>query len=73
MERHVPEARAGGGDAAYYDKDTSIPEDMARRIPKDVDMVYWDYTHMEPEDYEKLIANHRPLAQPRVCRSRLDL
>ncbi|WP_127594026.1 beta-N-acetylhexosaminidase [Paenibacillus lautus] len=54
-------AAGGGGDAAYYDKGTSIPEDMARRIPKDVDMVYWDYTHMEPEDYEKLIANHRPL------------
>lgn len=54
-------ASGGGGDAAYYAKDTSIPEEMARRIPKDVDMVYWDYTHMEPGDYEKLIANHRPL------------
>ncbi|ANY73355.1 glycoside hydrolase [Paenibacillus ihbetae] len=54
-------ASGGGGDAAYYDKDTSIPEEMARRIPKDVDMVYWDYTHMEPGDYKKLIANHRPL------------
>ncbi|WP_068613266.1 beta-N-acetylhexosaminidase [Paenibacillus tuaregi] len=51
---------SGNGDE-YYDKDISIPEDMAHRIPKDVDMVYWDYTHMEPEDYEKVIANHRPL------------
>ncbi|MEK8129095.1 beta-N-acetylhexosaminidase [Paenibacillus filicis] len=47
--------------AEYYDHDTQIPEEMARRIPKDVDMVYWDYTHMEPEDYEQLIAKHRPL------------
>ncbi|WP_106769290.1 beta-N-acetylhexosaminidase [Paenibacillus faecalis] len=54
-------ASGGGGDAAYYDKETSIPEEMARQIPKDVDMVYWDYVHMEPEDYEKVIANHRPL------------
>lgn len=54
-------ASGGGGDAAYYDKEASIPEEMARQIPKDVDMVYWDYTHMEPEDYEKVIANHRPL------------
>lgn len=45
----------------YYDKDTQIPEEMARRIPKDVDMVYWDYNHMEQEDYENLIAKHRPL------------
>ncbi|RXZ82056.1 beta-N-acetylhexosaminidase [Paenibacillaceae bacterium] len=51
---------SGNGDD-YYNKDTFIPEDMARRIPKDVDMVYWDYNHTEPEDYEKLIANHRPL------------
>lgn len=51
---------SGNGDE-YYDKETSIPEEMARRIPKDVDMVYWDYVHMEPEDYEKVIANHRPL------------
>ncbi|MFX3635988.1 MAG: beta-N-acetylhexosaminidase [Candidatus Pristimantibacillus sp.] len=51
---------SGNGDD-YYDKETAIPEEMARRIPKDVDMVYWDYVHMEAEDYEKVIANHRPL------------
>ncbi|KKO50760.1 beta-N-acetylhexosaminidase [Paenibacillus sp. DMB20] len=51
---------SGNGDD-YYDQATSIPEEMARRVPKDVDMVYWDYVHMEPEDYEKVIANHRPL------------
>lgn len=51
---------SGNGDE-YYDKETAIPEEMARRIPKDVDMVYWDYVHLEAEDYEKVIANHRPL------------
>ncbi|WP_239618132.1 beta-N-acetylhexosaminidase [Cohnella mopanensis] len=50
-----------GTESNYYDKNTSIPEEMARRIPKDVDMVYWDYVHLEPEDYENVIANHRPL------------
>lgn len=52
---------AGGHDGDYYDQSTTIPEEMANRIPKDVDMVYWDYNHMEEEDYEKVIANHRPL------------
>ncbi|AFH62548.2 family 20 glycosylhydrolase [Paenibacillus caseinilyticus] len=47
--------------AEHYDKETQIPESMARRIPKDVDMVYWDYAHQEQEDYELLIAKHRPL------------
>ncbi|NEW08376.1 beta-N-acetylhexosaminidase [Paenibacillus sp. SYP-B3998] len=49
-----------GGDE-YYDEHTQIPEEMARRIPKDVDMVYWDYVHTEREEYENLIAKHRPL------------
>jgi hexosaminidase len=52
---------ASGNGSEYYDEDTNIPEDMARSIPKDVDMVYWDYVHTEQEDYEKLIAKHRPL------------
>ncbi|WP_036648928.1 beta-N-acetylhexosaminidase [Paenibacillus pini] len=45
----------------HYDADTEIPEDMAARIPKDVDMVYWDYVHMEEREYESLIQKHRPL------------
>jgi hexosaminidase len=52
---------ASDNGSEYYDKETKIPEEMARRIPKDIDMVYWDYVHMEPTDYEKLIAKHRPL------------
>ncbi|MFD0590387.1 beta-N-acetylhexosaminidase [Paenibacillus sp. GCM10027627] len=45
----------------YYGHETQIPEEMASRIPKDVDMVYWDYNHVEAADYETLIAKHRPL------------
>lgn len=52
---------ASGNGEDYYNKETSIPEEMARRIPKDVDMVYWDYNHIEAEDYENLIGKHRPL------------
>ncbi|UQZ33380.1 beta-N-acetylhexosaminidase [Paenibacillus sp. PK3_47] len=45
----------------YYDSETQIPEDMANRIPKDMEMVYWDYGHKEAVEYEKQIAKHRPL------------
>ena len=45
----------------YYDSETKIPEEMAQRIPKNVDMVYWDYAHTKPHEYENLIAKHRPL------------
>lgn len=47
--------------AEYYDQDAKISEEMASRIPKDVDMVYWDYYHTEQDDYVKQIAKHRPL------------
>lgn len=52
---------ASADGSEYYDAETAIPEEMAKRIPKDVAMVYWDYVHTEAEEYEKLIANHRPL------------
>ncbi|MCM3038380.1 beta-N-acetylhexosaminidase [Paenibacillus motobuensis] len=45
----------------YYNSEAGIPEEMAKRIPKNVEMVYWDYYHTEMEDYEKQIAKHRPL------------
>ncbi|CAH1058091.1 beta-N-acetylhexosaminidase [Paenibacillus pseudetheri] len=45
----------------YYGHETQIPQEMSNRIPKDVDMVYWDYNHVEEKDYETLIAKHRPL------------
>lgn len=51
----------GGTESDYYNTDTKIPEEMASRIPKDVDMVYWDYVHMEPKHYASVISNHRPL------------
>ncbi|MBB3110838.1 hypothetical protein FHS18_002905 [Paenibacillus phyllosphaerae] len=52
---------ASASGAEHYDQETQIPQEMADRIPKDVDMVYWDYAHQEQEDYAKLIAKHRPL------------
>ncbi|MVP00614.1 beta-N-acetylhexosaminidase [Paenibacillus lutrae] len=52
---------ASGTGSDHYDKSTQIPEEMARRIPKDVDMVYWDYNHTEEEDYLSQIAQHQPL------------
>lgn len=48
-------------DNEHFSHDTKIPEEMASRIPKDVEMVYWDYAHIGEEHYEQLIANHRPL------------
>lgn len=52
---------ASANGAEHFDRNTVIPEEMARQIPSDVDMVYWDYNHFEPEHYEAQLGKHRPL------------
>ncbi|MFE6798236.1 family 20 glycosylhydrolase [Paenibacillus chitinolyticus] len=52
---------ASGTGSEHYNKDTQISAEMAARIPKDVDLVYWDYVHTEEADYESQIAQHAPL------------
>lgn len=50
-----------GSEQDYYSGETPISEDMATLIPKDVDLVYWDYAHMEREEYARVVENHLPL------------
>ncbi|MDO8587512.1 MAG: beta-N-acetylhexosaminidase [Armatimonadota bacterium] len=45
----------------YYDSKTVFPEGFAERIPKDVDLVYWDYYHGDVEFYEEWIDRYREL------------
>ena len=45
----------------YYDKRSVIPPDVVAKIPKDVQLVYWDYYHLEPEFYLDWIDRHRAL------------
>ncbi|KAJ2358635.1 hypothetical protein IWW50_000748 [Coemansia erecta] len=53
---------------AYYDQ-TNNPAEALRSvsgIPKDIDLVFWDYYHTQPEIYARKIQQHRELgcAQP---------
>lgn len=45
----------------YYDKATVIPREMTVKIPKDVELVYWDYYHKDKEFYLDWIARHREM------------
>lgn len=58
--------RLGSKDHGYYDLDWSIPSDVVQDIPKDVQQVYWDYYHEDPEFYRKMIAFHRQLGSEPV-------
>jgi len=53
--------RLGSKTNDYYDRDSRIPRKVVAGIPRDVDLVYWDYYHTEVEFYEEWIDRHRTL------------
>lgn len=53
--------RLGSKTHGYYDMEWRIPGEIAADIPKDVQLVYWDYYHADVETYRKMIAFHRQL------------
>jgi len=54
--------RIGSRDHEYYDTAAVIPAEVARRIPRDVQLVYWDYYHEDAAFYADFIDRHRALA-----------
>lgn len=55
--------RLGNPTQDYYDPNTIIPEDVKAAIPKDVQLVYWDYYHDNEEFYLDWIDRHRKLGK----------
>ncbi|MBU0715574.1 MAG: beta-N-acetylhexosaminidase [Verrucomicrobia bacterium] len=53
--------RLGSKTNDYYDRASKIPRKVVAGIPRDVDLVYWDYYHTEVEFYEEWIDRHRSL------------
>ncbi len=45
----------------YYDLKHEIPQDVIDMIPKDSDLVYWDYYHDNKDFYVDFIKKHRQL------------
>jgi hypothetical protein len=55
--------RLGNKHQDYYAKSTVIPPRVVKGIPKDVELVYWDYYHDDPEFYRDWIERHRRLGK----------
>jgi len=53
--------RLGSKTHDYYDKELVIPQEVVERIPKDVQLVYWDYYHVGKDFYCDWIDRHRAL------------
>lgn len=45
----------------YYDLKNDIPQDVIDMIPKNSDLVYWDYYHTDKQFYLDFIEKHRKL------------
>lgn len=52
---------AAGG--SYYDKTADFREDVRKSIPKNVDLVYWDYYSTDKQHYDGMIEAHKRLAE----------
>ena len=51
----------GGGSKRVYDPNVVITDEFAESVPKDMQMVFWDYYHAEESFYAKNIENHKKL------------
>ncbi|MEC6746952.1 beta-N-acetylhexosaminidase [Marinilactibacillus sp. XAAS-LB27] len=49
--------RTGSKTGDYYDLKSVVPKEIVEHIPE-VDMVFWDYYHEDPQAYKKLLSNH---------------
>ncbi len=55
--------RLGCESGTYYDPSTVIPDDVAKKIPRAAELVYWDYYHDNKEFYLDWIERHRALGK----------
>ena len=54
--------RMGCG-GAYYEK-LNLTQDILDRIPKNVEIVYWDYYHKDKKTYDMMWEGHKKLGTP---------
>jgi len=55
--------RLGSKDGDYYDLNAEFPEDIGKKIPESMSMVFWDYYHDDENLYDKMIQLHKKLGR----------
>jgi hypothetical protein len=53
--------RLGSKTGSYYDPNWRISAHDLRKVPRGVDLVYWDYYRFDSRFYRQMIVNHRKL------------
>ncbi len=52
------------GNGKYYKKGNKAEESVIKRLPQNIDLVYWDYYSEDQETYEEIIKQHEPIGRP---------
>jgi hexosaminidase len=58
--------RLGSKHGEYYDDEVTIPKEAIDSIPKNVQLVYWDYYHEEEDFYRSYFEKHKELGPDTV-------
>jgi hypothetical protein len=53
----------------HYDPGSRLPDEVRALLPRDLDLVYWDYYSPDPAHYRERIAQHRNLGYEPVMAS----
>lgn len=61
--------RMGSATGDYYDERSRLPPEVRRRIPRDAQLVYWDYYKNRVSDYRRWIRRHRALGSAPIMLS----
>lgn len=61
--------RLGSATHDYYDRNSVIPDGVKKRIPANVDLVYWDYCTTDEDFYCEWIQRHRSLGKEPIMAS----
>ena len=61
--------RLGNVNGDYYEPETVIPKDVVDKIPKEAELVYWDYYHNNKAFYLDWIKRHREMNKEPVMAS----
>lgn len=61
--------RIGSKTHSYHDLAAIIPKDVIKKIPKEVQLVYWDYYRKHVQDYLGMIKRHRKMNKEPIMAS----
>ncbi len=48
----------------YYNHDLTVAEEIKEKVPKNVELVYWDYYHTEQQFYDEMLKTHLQFGNP---------